>query len=162
MRSSNLPFIYLFIHSSGSADAETALQPYIPYITNRKPQTPHLLTLLCVSLFPMLALVSLPAFPVRAVCLVLGIAPLLLTHPVVRALLPSLVALTLSHLDASPRITKLRAKLFSGPAPRSWTSLGARLIDDANLTDQCWAAEMREVQLFENERFGAGALVPSL
>ncbi|KAJ6520846.1 integral peroxisomal membrane peroxin-domain-containing protein [Mycena capillaripes] len=139
------------------ADAETALQPYIPYITNRKPQTPHILTLLIISLLPMMALVSLPAFPVRTVCLFLGIAPLLLTHPIIRVLLPNVFALALSHIEASPVITRLRSRIFgsgSASSPRSWKSLGVRLIDDANLTDECWVAERREVELFENERFG--------
>ncbi|KAF8216739.1 integral peroxisomal membrane peroxin-domain-containing protein [Mycena galopus ATCC 62051] len=136
------------------ADAETTLQPYIPYITNRKPQTPHLLTLLVVSLLPMMALVSLPVFPARTVCLFLGIAPLLLTHPVIRVLLPTVSALVFSYLEASPVIAKLRSRFFPGASPLSWKSLGVRLIDDANLTDACWVAEMREVELFENERFG--------
>ncbi|KAJ7696465.1 integral peroxisomal membrane peroxin-domain-containing protein [Mycena rosella] len=140
------------------ADGEAALQPYIPYLTHRKPHTPHILTLLIISLFPMLALVSLPAFPVRGVCLFLGIAPLLFTHPNIRLLLPSLAGLAVSHADASPLLTKLRSKLFNGRStsvPPSWKSLGVRLIDDANLTDECWVAQIREVQLFENERFGA-------
>ncbi|KAJ6488095.1 integral peroxisomal membrane peroxin-domain-containing protein [Mycena vulgaris] len=140
------------------ADGETALQPYIPYLTHRKPHTPHILTLSLISLLPMIALVSLPAFPVRSACLFLGIAPLLFTHPTIRVLLPSLFALAVSHADASPLLTKLRCKLFnggSGTCPPSWKSLGVRLIDDANLTDECWVAEMREVELFENERFGA-------
>ncbi|KAJ7255426.1 integral peroxisomal membrane peroxin-domain-containing protein [Mycena haematopus] len=139
------------------ADAETTLQPYIPYITNRKSQTPHLLTLLVVSLLPMIILVSLPVFPVRTVCLFLGIAPLLLTHPTICVLLPRVATLAFSYIEASPLIAKLRSKFFrSGSAslPRSWRSLGVRLIDDANLTDECWPAEMREVELFENERFG--------
>lgn len=146
------------------ADAETVVQPYVPYLTHRKPHTRHILTLLLVSLLPMIALVSLPVFPVRTVCLVLGIAPLLFTHPTIRLFLPSIAALAVSHADASPALTKLRTKLYSGtaasasrtaPVPPSWTSLGVRLIDDANLTDQCWVAQMREVELFENERFGA-------
>ncbi|KAJ7716141.1 integral peroxisomal membrane peroxin-domain-containing protein [Mycena metata] len=139
------------------ADGETALQPYIPYLTHRKPQTPHILTALLVSLLPMVALVSLPVFPVRTVCLVLGIGPLLLTHPTVRALLPSLAAMALAYLDASPLIAKLKAKICAGGSTATWKSLGVRLIDDANLTDECWVAQMREVELFENERFGAGA-----
>ncbi|KAJ7140296.1 integral peroxisomal membrane peroxin-domain-containing protein [Mycena crocata] len=137
------------------ADAETALQPYIPYLTHRKAQTPHLLTLLLMSLLPMSALVSLPMFPVRSVCLFLGIAPLLLTHPTVRALLPSLAVLAASHADASPLLAKLRAKVCGTSSPRSWRSVATRLIDDANLTDECWVAQMREVELFENERFAA-------
>ncbi|KAJ7117726.1 integral peroxisomal membrane peroxin-domain-containing protein [Mycena epipterygia] len=139
------------------ADAEIALQPYIPYLTHRKPHTPHILTLLVISLFPMIALVSLPVFPVRAVCLFLGIAPLLLTHPTIRMHLPSLAALLISHAEASPLLVKLRSKLGGGSAssPRCWKSVGVRLIDDANLTDECWVAQMREVELFENERFGA-------
>jgi hypothetical protein len=29
-----------------------------------------------------------------------------------------------------------------------------RLIDDDRLSDECWNSEMREVQLWKNERFG--------
>ncbi|KAJ7504205.1 integral peroxisomal membrane peroxin-domain-containing protein [Mycena galericulata] len=139
------------------ADTEIALHPYIPYVTHRKPQTPHILVLLVLSLLPMIALVSLPAFPVRGVCLFLGIVPLLLTHPNVSTVLPSFSAFVLSHINASPLLAKLRAKLAGGSLaapPRSWRSLGVRVIDDANLTDECWVAEKREVELFENERFG--------
>ncbi|KAK7025128.1 integral peroxisomal membrane peroxin-domain-containing protein [Favolaschia claudopus] len=139
------------------AEAEIAIQPYIPYFTNRKPHTPHILALLVVSLLPMLILVSLPAFPVRSICLFLGIAPLLLTHPTIRVLLPSLYTTASSHLEASPIVKRLRAKLFPGSstyAPASWKSFAVRLLDDSNLTDQCWIAEMRAVELFENERFG--------
>ncbi|KAF7370431.1 hypothetical protein MSAN_00674800 [Mycena sanguinolenta] len=139
------------------ADSETSLQPYIPYITNRKPQTPHLLTFLVVSLLPMTILVSLPMFPIRTVCLFLGIAPLLFTHPIIRDLLPRVSGMVFSYIEASPLTAKLRSKFFrSGSvfSPRSWKSLAVRMMDDANLTDECWAAEMREVELFENERFG--------
>ncbi|KAJ7673139.1 hypothetical protein DFH06DRAFT_1319340 [Mycena polygramma] len=41
-----------------------------------------------------------------------------------------------------------------GCAPVLEVAGGVRLIDDANLTDECWVAEKREVELFENERFG--------
>jgi hypothetical protein len=34
-----------------------------------------------------------------------------------------------------------------------------RLIDDDRLTDSCWNSEMREVELWENERFGGRFLV---
>ncbi|KAJ7252534.1 integral peroxisomal membrane peroxin-domain-containing protein [Mycena rebaudengoi] len=136
------------------ADAETALQPYIPYITNRKPQTPHILTLLIVSLLPMLVIVSLPMFPVRGVCLFLGIAPLLATHPTIQELLPSLSALAIARVEASKLIRKLRSRGVPAAVP-SWKSTAVRLIDDSNLTDECWVAQRREVELFENERFGS-------
>ncbi|KAJ7180845.1 hypothetical protein C8R46DRAFT_1070756, partial [Mycena filopes] len=142
------------------ADAETAVQPYIPYLTHRKPHTPHILTALVLSLIPLIGIVSIPAFPVRAVCLFVGIAPLLLTHPTVRAVLPALSALALARVEASPLVGKLKARICArgakpagatagagGGASVSWRSLGARLLDDANLTDECWGAQMREVEL---------------
>ncbi|KAJ7625496.1 integral peroxisomal membrane peroxin-domain-containing protein [Roridomyces roridus] len=140
------------------ADVETAIQPYIPYFTHRKPHTNHILTLLLISLLPMLFLVSLPVFPIRGVCLFMGIAPLLLTHPVISAMLPGLYDAALTRAEASPLLGKLRNKLAgTGPAaaPRSWRSLAVRVVDDANLTDECWVAQKREVELFENERFGS-------
>ena len=33
-----------------------------------------------------------------------------------------------------------------------------RVMDDDRLSDSCWNSEMREVELWENERFGGGFL----
>ncbi|KAJ7224078.1 integral peroxisomal membrane peroxin-domain-containing protein [Mycena pura] len=136
------------------ADAADMVQPYLLFLTHRSPYSLHLLTLLFVSLLPMIAFVSLPCFPVRAVCLCAGVGPLLLTHPAVGARLPMLAALARSQADASPLLGRLRAKLFMG-GTRSWRSFAVRLVDDANLTNECWVAQMREVELFENERFSS-------
>lgn len=37
-----------------------------------------------------------------------------------------------------------------------------RIIDDDRLSDECWNAEMREVQLWENERYGGMCLLAGL
>ncbi|CAK5267429.1 unnamed protein product [Mycena citricolor] len=144
------------------ADAEVFVQRYLPYITNRSPQTPHVLTVLVFSLFPALALVSLPSFPVRTVALLAGILPFAFTHPLVQTHLPAIIAFMHTHADASPVLSRLRQwawRAHSGGSalPRSWSALAVRVLDDANLTDQCWVADMREVELWENERYGTAS-----
>ena len=38
--------------------------------------------------------------------------------------------------------------------PRPLSMVVRRLLDDDRLSDECWNSELREVQLWENERFG--------
>ncbi|KAJ6511307.1 hypothetical protein C8R47DRAFT_1207657 [Mycena vitilis] len=70
-----------------------------------------------------------------------SIAPLLLSHPIIR---PRGYPTARQGLRQRLRVV----------APVLEVAGGVRLIDDANLTDECWVAEKREVELFENERFG--------
>lgn len=88
--------------------------------------------------------VSLPSLPIRTICLFLGIVPLVLTNPHIQSSL-----LVLRHVDRNLRW--LRSKLGLDPK-LPLTTFVQRLIDDNNLADSCWTPEMREVELFENER----------
>ncbi|KAF7308952.1 hypothetical protein MKEN_01095800 [Mycena kentingensis (nom. inval.)] len=135
------------------ADADAMLQPYIPYLTHRSPYSPHILTTLSLSLLPALILVSLPQFPVRTVALIAGIAPFVCTHPWVSAHLPAFLAMAQVSLEQSAFIKKLRTRTDIKGGSGSLRAVAVRVMDDANLTDECWVAELREVELFENERF---------
>ncbi|KAF7308345.1 hypothetical protein HMN09_00682900 [Mycena chlorophos] len=140
------------------ADGESLIQPYLPYLTNRSPYSPHILTTLFVSLLPGIILVSLPQFPIRTVALVAGIGPLLFTHPWVSAHLPQLLAQLKISIDHSALLKRARARLR---VKGSLRALAVRAFDDANLSDECWVAEMREVELYENERFGGPTSDPA-
>jgi len=112
------------------------------------------------------------------VCLVTGLVPFVIAHPYIRALLPSLCRV---FLDVMPfilvRLGTFKDHTFSKlgfqqkgekypdimrdddgadnkniPLPLSMVV--RRVIDDDRLSDECWNSEMREVQLWENERFG--------
>lgn len=88
----------------------------------------------------LLALPLLPLVPLRPLFLILGLTPFVLTHPYTRHTLPLFIA------------------PFGSLGRRLRTQLG-RLIDDDRLDDDKWYAELREVELFENERWipGTGA-----
>ena len=120
------------------ADAHDAVYPVIPDIHNSTPYTPILLSLVLALLIVSIPLLSL--VPIRLTCLVLGLLPFALTHPVTyTVLLPA----ALEFLR--PRLKILRSRLF-------------RLVDNDRLEDKHWCSEMREVELWENERWaGAGS-----
>ncbi|KAJ7066420.1 integral peroxisomal membrane peroxin-domain-containing protein [Mycena amicta] len=139
------------------ADADAFLQPYLPYLTHRSPYSPHLLTLLFVSLLPAIVVVSLPFFPLRTVALFIGIGPLLCTNPWVSPHLPHLLAIVHANLENTALVRKIRARIDIKGRSASLRTLAVRAVDDANLTDECWVAQRREVELFENERFGTAA-----
>ena len=76
--------------------------------------------------------------PMRTTCLVLGLLPFFVTHPfTLHTLLPTF------QTGLGPYVTSLRARIF-------------RLIDDDNLEDKHWGTELREVELYENERWVPG------
>jgi hypothetical protein len=77
----------------------------------------------------------------RLTILILGLAPFALTHPSVRT---RALPLLLAH-PASVHFRR-RAK-----------ARAVRAADDDRLEDKHWHAEMRDVELFENERFAARA-----
>ncbi|KAK0487911.1 integral peroxisomal membrane peroxin-domain-containing protein [Armillaria novae-zelandiae] len=126
------------------SDAYDAVHPLLLNLTHRTPFTLPLLTLVTLSVIPGMLFISLPSLPIRTICLSLGIVPLALTNPHIQSSL-----LVFQHVDRNLRW--LRSKL--GLDPRlPLTAFVQRLIDDNNLADSCWTAEMREVELFENER----------
>ncbi|GBE83091.1 hypothetical protein SCP_0501370 [Sparassis crispa] len=122
------------------SDVYDFLLPAVPHLTHGTPYTPILLSLTVISILLVLPLVAF--LPLRPTCLTLGIAPFLVTHPLTRTLLPGFRG-ALVRLDAR----------------------AVRAADDDRLQDRHWRAEMREVELWENERWrpasssstGAGA-----
>ncbi|XP_006460480.1 hypothetical protein AGABI2DRAFT_184925 [Agaricus bisporus var. bisporus H97] len=157
------------------SDTITFAQPYAyhlsltpsqlssPTTTKSSPYTPHILTILVVTFFPLLILVHLPGFPIREVALFAGLAPFVVTHPSVQStatsflsdiqtqLIPGLISRydrLLSYL-INPHIAKW---MFYSP----WQSTIERLIDNDRLPDEIWSAEKKEVELFENERYDSG------
>ncbi|KZT09213.1 uncharacterized protein LAESUDRAFT_742069 [Laetiporus sulphureus 93-53] len=117
------------------SDVHDYVQPVIPHFTNHSPYSPVILTFVLASLFLMVPVVYL--LPIRTTFLILGLAPLVCTHPFVRlSLFPALLA------GAHPIFTSLRMRL-------------TRIIDDDRLEDKHWRSEMKEVELFENERWMA-------
>ncbi|KAF5335345.1 hypothetical protein D9611_011682 [Ephemerocybe angulata] len=131
------------------------------------PYTPHILALLAVT-FPILAfIVSLPAFPIRQVFLVGGLLPFVATHPWVVRMYPYVAAATpalLIRLEKEQRRLRAFVKKESvEPIPTQRPPIATilqKIIDDDRLTDKCWNSEMREVELWENERLGGEPASP--
>ncbi|KAF9564199.1 hypothetical protein CPC08DRAFT_734571 [Agrocybe pediades] len=141
----------------------------------RSPYTTHILTLLFITFFPLLFIVHLPIFPIRQVALTVGLAPFILTHPYVKVILPRLIPLI---IDATPillrRFEKVKTIVLKPLGLQKSPSSGSvddeileekapmpplamvlqRVMDDDRLSDECWNSEMREVYLWENERYG--------
>ncbi|KAG6879301.1 hypothetical protein C0992_003718 [Termitomyces sp. T32_za158] len=133
-----------------------------------------LLTLLC-TFPPLVALLASPLFPTRFVCLVGGLLPLVATHPRVLPILPTLgkLVLSLTHnvlcvlvrhyvelrravLTLLARIGRKDVLIHTGEIDVDLPPLRTifeRIRDNDRLDDTCWHAEMREVELFENERY---------
>jgi hypothetical protein len=83
----------------------------------------------------LLALLFLSLIPLRPLFLIGGLVPFAFTHPFVQRTLPLLLStLSLSY----------------------WRARLTRLIDDDRLKDRHWQSELREVELFENERWVPG------
>ncbi|KAF9447007.1 hypothetical protein P691DRAFT_672356 [Macrolepiota fuliginosa MF-IS2] len=125
--------------------------------TTRSPYTPQILTLLVVTFFPLLVLIHLPTFPIREVALFVGLAPFIATHPTVRALAPTLLH---SAQISIPAILSRYERFITliHPSLTKWIHMPIRttierFIDNDRLPDEIWRAEIREVELFENERY---------
>ncbi|KIY65309.1 hypothetical protein CYLTODRAFT_424449 [Cylindrobasidium torrendii FP15055 ss-10] len=131
------------------SDLYDAVYPYVFHISRRTPYTQHILTLLCLSILPSLIFISLPYLPIRAICLVAGLGPIIALNPYLqRSCLSAKVA-----LQTNAYLHWARLKL-GVDATLPLTSAIQRLIDNSNLTDACWNTDLREVELFENERLG--------
>lgn len=112
------------------SDAYDAALLAVPLVTYASPYTTPLLLVLVVSLAALLPL--LPLVPLRPTFLALGLAPLLASHPRVRALIPQTLPAA-AHL-------------------RMWAQ-GA--VDDDRLAPAVWRAPLRRVEVWENERWDA-------
>ncbi|KAJ3511622.1 hypothetical protein NLJ89_g3990 [Agrocybe chaxingu] len=181
-----------------TADAHDLIEPYLYHLhltpahfspprerqkastQPRSPYTMHILTLLTLSFFPLLFVIHLPWFPLREVCLVIGLTPFILTHPYVQALFPllwpfllGLWPVILKHAQEAketalcalghkrpptPPVDYLAQDASSSDSspPLPFGMVLQRLMDDDRLTDVCWTSELREVELWENERYGGG------
>ncbi|OCH84108.1 hypothetical protein OBBRIDRAFT_764704 [Obba rivulosa] len=118
------------------SDAHDFVLPVVPHLTHASPYTSIILTFTLVTFLLAIPLINL--LPMRMTFLTLGLSPLVFTHPFTRlTLLPALLS--------ANRLLLRRARV------RMY-----RTIDDDRLEDRHWHAEMREVALFENERWAAG------
>ncbi|THH20594.1 hypothetical protein EW146_g803 [Bondarzewia mesenterica] len=115
------------------SDVFDTLFPLVHHLTYSTPYTPHILTITFLTL--LLALPLLPLIPLRPLFLVLGLCPFFLTHPITRRTLPVFLSiLPLAHIHA-------------------WI---ARVVDNDRMKDEHWQSPLREVELFENERWAPG------
>ena len=118
------------------SDLNDALMPLMPHITHASPYTPIIFTLAVIS--GLVLLLALPFIPLRIMALVGGLTPFVLSHPIMRfQILPSLLP---QFINSKP----LRNQL-------------TRLIDDDKLEDRHWASELKEVEIWENERWSSEA-----
>ena len=115
---------------SFSADIYDAAFPYALHLIFATPYTPHIFTITLLS--TLLALPFLPLIPLRPLFLVGGLAPFVFSHPLIQR--------TLAQLLPTLPLHRWRARL-------------TRLFDDDKLKDRHWQSELREVELFENERW---------
>ncbi|KAF8918151.1 integral peroxisomal membrane peroxin-domain-containing protein [Mucidula mucida] len=129
------------------SDGYDAVHPFVLHLTHRTPYTPYIFTALVLSLIPGIILVSLPYLPIRAILLVGGLAPFVVTNPYIQYWITSMM--NLLHSDTDLRWLRQKAGLDT---KLPLTSFAQRFLDDNNLTDACWTAPKREVELFENER----------
>ncbi|KAH7107211.1 Peroxin/Dysferlin domain-containing protein [Auriculariales sp. MPI-PUGE-AT-0066] len=104
----------------------------VPLATHASPYSTPLLVVLVVSFVAMLPV--LPFIPLRPTFLVLGIAPLIVTHPVVQQRLPAAL------VAQQPLIANARMSL-------------QQFIDDDRLAPEVWYAPLESVELWENERW---------
>ncbi|KIM71444.1 hypothetical protein PILCRDRAFT_17074 [Piloderma croceum F 1598] len=150
------------------SDLDDFIHPYIPYIAHPHSHAPHtIFTITSTTL--LLLLFLLPFIPMRAVALVVGLTPMGYTNPFVRGyvfpvLVPwvwGVVLRVLEDLSAGLRVHRLWKKEGEegeGRRGRRWSfksirALAARVMDDDRLEDRHWNTEMREVELWENERW---------
>ncbi|KAG6827470.1 hypothetical protein H0H87_004728 [Tephrocybe sp. NHM501043] len=148
------------------ADAHDLIQPHT-HLLRLNPASPRpqlLLLALLLTFPPLVVLLASPLFPTRSVCLVAGLAPVLAAHPRIQPLLRPLAALAQAVAQNSLILLVARYAAFLAWWTPTDASHGAttvpplptlleRLTDNDRLDDTCWRAEMREVELWENERF---------
>ncbi|KAH7910828.1 Peroxin/Dysferlin domain-containing protein [Hygrophoropsis aurantiaca] len=117
------------------ADLHDVMLNILPHITHSSPYTPFILTITIATF--LLAIPLLPLLPLRPIFLVLGLTPFVFTHPFTREHILPLVSLA-----ARDKINRARLQ---------------RLVDDDKLEDRHLRSELREVELWENERWCPGA-----
>jgi len=115
------------------ADLHDAAFPYLLHLTFATPYTPHIFSITLLS--TLLALPFLFLVPLRPLFLIGGLVPFAVTHPFIQR--------TFSLIFSTLPLRYCRARLV-------------RLIDNDGLKDRHWQSELREVELFENERWVPG------
>ncbi|KAG2344391.1 hypothetical protein BDR05DRAFT_961741 [Suillus weaverae] len=136
------------------SDAYDLLSPLTPHLIHRSTHTSLILTLTLFSF--LLLLPVLPLIPLRLLFFVLGVFPFIWTHPVMQArIIPLLKAALIGGIvkggNASTTLTGVTSSKYA-----SLKMNLRRWIDDDRLDDKHWGAEMREVELWENERWAPG------
>lgn len=116
-----------------SADAYDNVVPIIPHLTHATPFSAPIFTVAIVSLVVVLPI--LPILPLRPVFLVGGLLPFALTHPWSLRILPKAIPPLCAH-------TKEMIQQFT---------------DDDRLSDEAWTSALKEVDLWENERWSNNA-----
>ncbi|KAG8936400.1 hypothetical protein FRC02_002624 [Tulasnella sp. 418] len=111
------------------ADLYDFVVPHLSHLTWTTPMTSPIFFFTLFSLFALIPIIGM--IPLRPVFLVLGLTPFVLTHPYVLPTLPALI---------KPFLPKLRTGL-------------RRVVDDDQLLEKHWAAPMKEVAVWENERW---------
>jgi hypothetical protein len=160
------------------SDLDDFIHPYIPYITSTPTHShphpnappPHTIFTITSTTLLFLLLFLLPFIPMRAVALVVGLAPLGYTNPFMRGyVFPGLVSCVWEGFLGVLEDLRIRRRLWfrrggkeeeggEGGQGQGWSSksiraLVARIMDDDRLEDRHWNTEMREVELWENERW---------
>ncbi|KAH9002724.1 integral peroxisomal membrane peroxin-domain-containing protein [Lactarius hatsudake] len=115
------------------ADLHDAGFPYLLHLMFATPYTPYIFSTIFLS--TILALPFLSFVPLRPLFLIGGLVPFAVTHPFIQR--------TFSLIFSTLPLRYCRARLV-------------RLIDNDGLKDRHWQSELREVELFENERWVPG------
>lgn len=136
------------------SDGYDLLSPLTPHLIHRSTQTSLFLTLTLLSFLFLLPV--LPLIPLRMLFFVLGVSPFICTHPATQArILPLLKAAVNGSIIKGGNASAA----LMGVTSSKYTAMKIKLrrwIDDDRLDDKHWGAEMREVELWENERWAPG------
>ena len=116
-----------------SADAYDSVMPIIPHLTHATPFSAPLFTVAMVSFVVILPI--LPFLPLRPIFLVGGLLPFALTHPWSLRVLPKVIPPLLAYAKGTIQ----------------------RFTDNDRLSDETWMSPLREVELWENERWSNSA-----
>ncbi|GJE88805.1 hypothetical protein PsYK624_048920 [Phanerochaete sordida] len=115
------------------SDAHDKVYPVVPHLNHTTPYTPVVFTLTVAALILAMPLVAL--IPLRAAFIILGLAPFVLTHPFTMYTLYPLL-----REWAARRLVTLHVRVM-------------KLVDNDRLEDKHWRSELRDVELWENERW---------
>ncbi|KAJ3764416.1 integral peroxisomal membrane peroxin-domain-containing protein [Lentinula raphanica] len=155
-----------------------SLSPNNPQISKPKsPYTLPFLIFLTLTLLPFIFFITSPLFPVRLVCFLSGAGPVLSLNPQLRRWYSDVVHLIAYYTSQDttynpivvpiPPVIRLLSSRFLKLSPPSHVIIDSftleifrkrikmrlqRFLDDNNLSDKVWNSEIREVELWENER----------